>query len=78
MTTLQNRIYIDYANDVLSNKIPACEAIQLACRRFIDWFNRDDIYFDYDDVDGKIAFIFKLKHSTGQHYGQHFELLPWQ
>lgn len=38
MTSFLNRIYIDYANDVTSHKIPACEAIILACRRFLDWF----------------------------------------
>jgi phage terminase large subunit-like protein len=36
------------------------------------------MYFDYADVDGKISFIYKLRHSTGQHNGAHFELLPWQ
>ena len=78
MTNKQDKIYIKYANDVLSNKIPACEAIILACKRFISWFERNDIYFDYKDVDRKIGFIYKLRHSTGQHNGKHFELLPWQ
>lgn len=78
MINLEERIYIDYAKDVLSGIIPACEAIKLACQRFMSFFERDDIYFDYADVDYKIHFIYKLKHSTGQHNGMHFELLPWQ
>ena len=78
MTTIQDKEYTNYAKSILSNEIVACEAIKLACKRFIDWFSRDDIYFDYDDVDRKIGFIYKLRHSTGQHNGMHFELLPWQ
>jgi phage terminase large subunit-like protein len=42
--------YNQYADDVLSGKILACEAIILACKRYKDWFNRDDIYFDDEDV----------------------------
>jgi len=78
MTEKLNKIYINYAKDVISGKTVACEAIILACKRFLSWFDRDDIYFDYSDVDYKIAFIHKLKHSTGQHNGQPFDLLPWQ
>lgn len=67
-----------YARDVLNGNIIACKSIKDACRRYISWFDRDDIYFDYEDVDRKIRMIQKLKHSTGQHNGQNFILLPWQ
>lgn len=70
--------YNEYADDVLSNKIKACEAIRLACERYRDWFKRDDIYFDKDDVERKIRVVSRLKHTTGQHNGKPFELLPWQ
>ena len=70
--------YNQYADDVLSGKILACEAIILACKRYKDWFNRDDIYFDDEDVQQKIRIVSRLKHSTGQHNGHSFELLPWQ
>lgn len=73
-----SKIYNKYAQDIVDGVIPACEAIKLACKRYLSWFSRDDIYFDYEDVDHKIRFIYKLKHSTGQHAGCHFELLPWQ
>ena len=63
--------YNQYADDVLSGKI-------LACKRYKDWFNRDDIYFDDEDVQQKIRIVSRLKHSTGQHNGHSFELLPWQ
>ena len=74
----ENKPYIQYAKDVVSKKIVSCEAIYLACKRYLSWFERDDIYFDAKDVDKKIKFISLMKHSTGQHNGQPFILLPWQ
>lgn len=73
-----NKIYNQYNEDILTHKIPSCEAIYLACKRHKDWYERDDIYFDYDDVDMKIRFISKLKHTTGEYNGQPYILLPWQ
>ena len=70
--------YNKYANDVLDGTILACEAIKLSCKRYVSWFERDDIYFDYDDVDKKIALVSKMKHSTGVHARKPFILLPWQ
>lgn len=70
--------YQEYADDVLSGKIKACEAIRLACKRYEDWKNREDIYFDKEDVEQKIRIVSRLKHFTGQHNGKPFELLPWQ
>ena len=73
-----NKIYIQYANDVISGNIVACKTIKQLCERFLSWFNKDDRYFDYEDVDRKIRFVYKLKHSTGKHAGENFDLLPWQ
>ena len=73
-----NKLYNRYARDVLEGRITACKPIKQACKRYLSWFERDDIYFDTEDVDRKIRFIQKLKHSTGQHSGQNFILLPWQ
>ena len=73
-----SKVYIRYAKDVIDGKIIACQNIILACKRFISWFERDDMYFDYDDVDSKIRFVGKMKHSTGVHNNQQFTLLPWQ
>lgn len=70
--------YIKYAKDVVDGKQLACKAIQLACKRFLSWFDRDDLYFDEADVDKKIKFISCMTHSTGQHNGKPFILLPWQ
>jgi phage terminase large subunit-like protein len=70
--------YNEYADNVLSGKIKSCEAIYLACKRYKDWFSREDIYFDKDDVEQKIRVVSRLKHTTGKHNGKPFILLPWQ
>lgn len=70
--------YNKYARDVVDGRIIACEAIRLACKRYLEWFNRTDIYFDEAEVEKKIRFISLMKHSTGQHNGKRFILLPWQ
>lgn len=70
--------YVDYVNGVLDNSIVSCEYIKLACQRMKDWFDRDDIYFDVEDVDRRINFVWKLKHWKGQYKGNHFRLLDWQ
>ena len=70
--------YVDYVKGVLDGTIVACEYIKLACQRTIDFDNRDDMYFDEEDVTRRINFIWKMRHSTGQHNKQHFKLLPWQ
>lgn len=70
--------YNQYCEDILTNKIASCEAVFLACKQFKERFNRDDIYFDYEDVDKRIKFVSKMKHWTGVHNGKNFNLLPWQ
>lgn len=70
--------YKEYAEDVISGKIVACEYIKKACERYLSWFARKDIYFDSNAVDRVINFISKLKHFTGQHANKPFILQPWQ
>lgn len=70
--------YIRYAYDAVNDNITVCKAVRQACERFLSWDNMDDRYFDYEDVDKKIRFVSKLKHSTGKHAGKPFILLPWQ
>ena len=70
--------YNIYVEDVLNSKILVGKWIKLACQRYYDWFSRDDIFFDYDDVDRKIRFISKLKHFRGEFYNQPFLLFNWQ
>ena len=70
--------YIKYNEDVLNEKIITGKYIKLACLRMKSWFNRDDIYFDYDDTDLKIRFMEKLKHSKGKYAGNNFKLISYQ
>lgn len=70
--------YLQYANDVLSGKIVACEYIKLACKRYLSWFERDDMYFDCKAVDRVVNFISKLKHITGEFNNKPFILSDWQ
>ena len=73
-----SKTYNKYAYDVVNGNIIACKAVKNACKRYISWFDRDDIFFSYDDVDNKIKFVSKMKHSTGIHARKNFVLLPWQ
>lgn len=73
-----SKIYIQYVEDILNRRIASCEAVFLACKQFKERFKRDDIYFDYEDVDKRIKFVSKMKHWTGVHNGKNFNLLPWQ
>ena len=70
--------YWKYADDVINDRIITGKYIKLACQRMIDWSKRDDIFFDYSDIDRKIRFVQKLKHSEGKHAGENFVLLPYQ
>ena len=70
--------YKQYALDIVNNNIVACEYIKLACHRFLNWFDRDDIYFNSDKVDKVVRFMGKLKHFTGSHNGKSFVLQPFQ
>lgn len=70
--------YNKYANDILTGNIKSCEAIRLACERYVKWFDREDIFLDEDEIDNKIRFISMMKHSTGKHNGKPFILLDWQ
>lgn len=68
--------YIQYAQQVISGEIVACELIRLACERF---FSLMDIYeFREDVVDDKIRFYAILKHFKSRHSGKPFILEPWQ
>jgi len=70
--------YIEYAEDVISGKIVAGELIKLACKRYMSYFDRDDIYFDVEKAEKPIKFISKLKHFEGQFRGKYFILQDWQ
>ena len=70
----ESKKYIQYPLDVISGKIVAGKYIKLACQRYIDWFKRDDVYFNYEDVDKKLNFAHKLRLREGML----FDPLPYQ
>ena len=79
MTKLdESKLYIQYAQDVISGKILAGRLIKLSCQRYISWYDRDDIYFDYEIVDRMIRFVSRIKFKKGLLAGQPFKLLPFQ
>lgn len=70
--------YWSYARNAVRGDIVVGKYIKLACQRMLDWTKRDDIYFDTEDVDKKIRFVQKMKHSEGKHAGEYFTLLDYQ
>lgn len=70
--------YKQYAEDVLSDKIPACEYLKFACRRYLSWFDREDIEFRPEMADKPVNFIQKLKQFQGKWAGQNLILEEWQ
>lgn len=70
--------YYHYIEDVLNGKIVVGELIKLACQRFKDDLQREDIYFNESVVDKAINFIGTLKHFMGKSSGKHFKLENWQ
>lgn len=70
--------YWSYARNAVRGDIVVGKYIKLACQRMLDWAKRDDIYFDTEDVDKKIRFVQKMKHSEGKHAGEYFTLLDYQ
>ena len=66
---IKDKLYYKYAEDVLRNKIISCEFVKLACQRFIDDLQRDDLDFREDKVDRAISFIGTMKHFKGKSSG---------
>ena len=69
--------YYKYVEDVLDGNVVVGENIRLACQRFRNDLEREDIEFREDVVDDAIAFIGTLKHFTGKSSGSNFILEDW-
>jgi len=67
-----------YVDDVLSGKQPAPAYIRLACKRFSDDLEREDIFFHDDAADDAIKNIETLQHAKGRWQGQLIHLEDWQ
>lgn len=70
--------YIDYVTKVLKGEIVAGELIKLACKRFMGYLERPDIYIDIKKADKVVNFIEKLTLSTGKFAHKKFKLSDWQ
>jgi len=78
MTNEKTDKYKEYALQVVNNEITACNYIKLACQRYLDWFDRDDIQFVPEKADKVVNFCQKLKHFTGRFNNKPFILQPFQ
>lgn len=67
-----------YPFQVVEGKIIACKLVKLACQRFIDFLNNEEVYFDKQAVERVIKFCGKLKHFSGVHQSRPFILENWQ
>ena len=74
---LQER-YFKYAHDVLDGKITACEYLKLCCKRYLNFFQKEEYYFDAQNVFRVEKFLSHLKHSTGKFGQKPFILMEWQ
>ena len=74
----KSKPYIKYAYDIIEGREVAGKLIILACKRFLSWFERDAVTFNYDDVDAKIRFVSKFKLTEDPFTGKPFNLLPYQ
>lgn len=69
---------MQYAEDVLSGSINAGTLIKLACHRFLDDLNREDLVFNEERANHVKKFIGLFHHYTGKFDKKQFTLLPWQ
>lgn len=65
-----------YADDILSGKIPSGPYVKKACERYISFFDKYE--FREDILHRVIDFIGHFKHFQGKHKGKPFTLEPWQ
>lgn len=70
--------YEQYIADIQSGRIPACKYVHQVVDRFVEFRNRDDIYFDEECVDTFIEFVGQMTHWEGPTAGQKFKVTNWQ
>lgn len=74
-------IAVQYAEDVLSDRVPACELVKLTCLRYFDDIKNGPargIYFNEKKAARAVNFFKFVRHSKGKWAGKQFELSPWQ
>lgn len=80
MTDDYTRLYTyqaaKYADDVLDGTIPANKFIKQACQRFVNDLERDDIYFDQEDIERWFNKIRHMPHIKGPLAGRGESFTP--
>lgn len=73
---------LQYAEDVVSGKIPNCRWVRLACQRFLNDLKREDWQYRYDaeKADRAVRFMEKMPHIKGKWAAEQkfFTFEPWQ
>ena len=71
---------LQYAEDVANGKIPNCEHVINACKRFISDLSRKDIFLDSDKAEQWCEFLEKLPHTKGKWAAksEKLKLSDWQ
>lgn len=67
-----------YIYDVEHNNIITCDLVKLAVKRYYNYLNDDEIYFDESKVNHVFEFISNIKHFKGEFAGKPFILEDWQ
>lgn len=70
--------WTQYARDVIAGNIIAGNYIQLACHRYLRWFDREDIFFDEEKMEKIEDLIGHMRHFEGRFANKPFLLLPFQ
>lgn len=75
--------YLEYINDVISNKIPTCKALKQAVKRHIEDIEKSEkgsfpYYFDHKKAQNAIVFFCQLVHTKGKLAGQKLHPETWQ
>lgn len=75
--------YLQYIDDVLSGKIPACKKVKQAVQRHVNDIKKSEAgtfpyYFDHKKAQMAIVFFCQLVHTKGKLAGQKLHPEPWQ
>ena len=72
---------IQYAKDVVENKIVANKWIKLACKRFLNDLDREDVSWYFNSKKAQHIhdfYTYFIKHVTGEIAGEKYILAPWE
>jgi phage terminase large subunit-like protein len=69
---------VQYAEDVMSGKVLACQWVKLACNRFLEDLKSGNYYLDEEKYKTITAFTGVMKHYASGAAGKPFILEPWE